>query len=66
MKFVNLKLSEYEAQIVLRLLDNTIDILNSDNPEGKKERLLPIDPLGIGVDNYINIADQIEEILENK
>ena len=66
MKFVNLKLSEYEAQIVLRLLDNTIDILNSDNPKGKKERLLPIDPLGIGVDNYINIADQIEEILENK
>jgi hypothetical protein len=66
MKFVNLKLSEYEAQTVLRLLDNTIDILNADNPEGKKERLLPIDPLGIGVDNYINIADQIEEILENK
>jgi hypothetical protein len=65
MKFVNLKLSEYEAQTVLRLLDNTIDILNADNPEGKKERLLPIDPLGIGVDNYINIADQIEEILEN-
>jgi hypothetical protein len=63
MKFVNL--SEYEAQMVLRLLDNTIDILNADNPEGKKERLLPIDPLGIGIDNYINIANHIEEILEN-
>jgi hypothetical protein len=63
---MNLKLSEHEMQTVLNLLDNTIDNLNADNTNGEKERLLPIDPLGIGVDNYINIADKIEEFLENK
>lgn len=67
MKTVNVRLTEFQAQIVLKLLDHVIDVINDGNtPFGVKEIMLPIDPLNIGVDNYIDVANEFEEFLENK
>ena len=71
MKTVNIRLTEFQAQIVLKLLDHVIDVINEGNRwrgsvVGVKEKMLPIDPLNIGVDNYIDVANKFEEVLENE
>ena len=66
MKTVNVRLTEYQAQTVLKLFDYVIDVINDGNAPISKERMLPVDPLGIGVDNYIDVANEFEEVLENE
>ena len=60
MKTVNIRLSEYQAQIVLKLLDHVIDGINAGDDHSHA------DPLGIGIDNYIDVANEFEEVLEEE
>lgn len=53
-KHIQVKLSKFQLEFLISLLDHTINSINAGNK----------DPLHIGIDDYINLTYHLEDYLD--